>query len=348
MKNKRVLIFGGSGSLGVTLVRRLIDHNSICVYSRDESKHWALKNKFNNKNVSFMIGDIRDKSRVREAISRYKPNVIIIAAALKHVDICELSPEESIKTNIIGPQNIASLVEENHSEYSEFLETVLMVSTDKACAPINVYGMSKAVAERVVLEKARSVDTIKFCAVRYGNVLESRGSIIPLFLYQALHDEYLTVTREDMTRFLMTLDDSVDLILDCIDTAGTGELYVPKLKSMKILDLANIFSRRYNKPIKIVGIRSGEKIHEAMINETESLRTIERGNRFVIKPIYDTTIYNQDMFDFNSSTDVLTVDELETYLDTMGYLEKKIDDFKDVQIDTIRKVSQDVIRSMTK
>lgn len=344
---KRYLIFGGSGSLGTTLITRLIKDNNICVFSRDESKHWALKNRFNNKNVSFMIGDIRDKKRVAEAITRYKPNIIIIAAALKHVDICELSPEESVKTNITGPMNIADIVEENAEEYSKFLETVLMVSTDKACAPINVYGMSKAIAERVVLEKARNINTIKFCAVRYGNVLESRGSIIPLFLYQAKNDEYLTVTREDMTRFLMTLDESVDLILDCIQNAENGELYIPKLKSMLIMDLANIFSKRYNKPVKVVGIRSGEKIHESMINETESLRTIERGNRFVVKPIYDTQIYNQNLFDFNSSLTLLPMDELEQYLDTMGYLNKSVEDFKDVEIDVIRKISQDNIRSMT-
>ena len=347
MMRKKYLIFGGSGSLGTTLVQRLIRDNDICIYSRDESKHWALKNKFNSKNISFMIGDIRDKDRVKESISRYRPNVIIIAAALKHVDICELSPAESIKTNITGPQNIADLVEENWKEYSEFLETVLMVSTDKACAPINVYGMSKAIAERVVLEKARNVSAIKFCGVRYGNVLESRGSIIPLFLHQATHDEFLTVTREDMTRFLMTLDESVDLILDCISTAENGELYIPKLKSMRIIDLAQIFSKRYNKPIKVVGIRSGEKIHESMINDTESLRTIERDNRFVVKPIYDTRIHNQDMFDFNSSLDILSIDELEQYLDSKGYLNKKVEDFKDVEIDIVRKISQDAIRSMT-
>lgn len=344
---KRYLIFGGSGSLGTTLINRLISDNEVCVFSRDESKHWALKNKLNNKNLSFMIGDIRDKNRVQEAISRYKPNVIIIAAALKHVDICELSPDESVKTNIVGPQNVANAVEERANEYSEFLETVLMVSTDKACSPINVYGMSKAIAERIVLEKARTINSIKFCAVRYGNVLDSRGSIIPLFLYQATHQEYLTVTREDMTRFLMTLNESVDLILNCINTSVTGELYVPRLKAMRILDLANIFSKRYNKPVKVVGIRSGEKVHESMINHTESLRTVERGDVFVIKPAYETTIYNEQVFDFNSSLDVLGIEELESYLTSLGYLDKQIDDFKDTQIDLIRKVNQDTIRSMT-
>lgn len=344
---KKYLIFGGSGSLGTTLIQRLIKDNNICVFSRDESKHWALKNKFNNKNVSFMIGDIRDKKRVKEAIARYKPNVIIIAAALKHVDICELSPEESIKTNILGPTNVVDVVEENADEYSKFLETVLMVSTDKACAPINVYGMSKAIAERVVLEKARTISNIKFCAVRYGNVLDSRGSIIPLFIYQSRNQEFLTVTRDDMTRFLMTLNESADLILNCIDTAQSGELYVPRLKSMKIIDLANIFSKRYGKPVKIVGVRSGEKVHESMINPTESLRTIERGNVFVIKPAYETTIHNETVFDFNSSLDVLSIEELESYLVLLGYLDKQIEDFKDTQVDLIRIVNQDVIRSMT-
>ena len=160
-----------------------------------------------------------------------------------------------------------------------------MVSTDKACSPINVYGMCKSLAERIVLEKSRN-SNVTFCATRYGNVLESRGSIIPLFLYQAKNKKEFTITHKKMTRFLMTLDDSVDLIVDALNYAQHGDTFVPNLASMKIMDLAEIFSSIYNKPIKVTGIRVGEKLHESLINETESLRTqfIPENDRFIISP----------------------------------------------------------------
>jgi UDP-N-acetylglucosamine 4,6-dehydratase len=347
LTNKRIMIIGGSGSLGTTLIRRLIDSNNILVYSRDESKHWALKNKFNNRNLAFTVGDIRDKQRLRQSILRYRPNIIIIAAALKHVDVCELAPSESIQTNIDGPKNVADIIEEEYLVCRLFVQSVLMVSTDKACSPINVYGMSKAIAERVVLEKARELSDIKFCAVRYGNVLESRGSIIPLFLYQAKNNIDLTITHPDMTRFLMTLDQSVDLILNCIMNAKSGELFVPRLPSMKIIDLANIFAEKYNVNVKLIGMRSGEKMHESMINPTESLKTLDMGKHFVIRPAYETTIHNDMPYDFNSELTCMTKQELCDYLTELGYLDRELTEFDDVTIDTIRKTSHEHIRSMT-
>lgn len=348
LRRRKIMIIGGSGSLGTTLIRRLLKDNDILVYSRDESKHWALKNKFNNTNLSFTVGDIRDKERLRQSIMRWRPSVIIIAAALKHVDICELAPSESILTNIEGPKNVVDIVEENYLECRLFLRTVLMVSTDKACSPINVYGMSKAIAERVVLEKARELQGIHFCAVRYGNVLESRGSIIPLFLHQARSGKNLTVTHKDMTRFLMTLDESVDLIMFCIEESSSGQMFVPKLKSMKIIDLAEILALKYGVGIDIVGMRSGEKMHESMINETESMRTVDNGDTFCIMPAYNTTIYNHQPYDFSSANTCMTKDELEIYLTKLGYLTRDLDEFDDVTIDTIRKTSPETIRSMTR
>jgi len=345
----KYLIFGGSGSLGTTLINRLCkdSNNIVYVYSRDESKHWALKNKFNKFfNLFFIIGDIRDKDRVRKELLKTDPHHVIIAAALKHVDICELAPSESIQTNTIGPQNIVDVVEEETRGLSN-LRTVLMVSTDKACSPINVYGMTKAISERIVLEKARHIKNIKFCAVRYGNVLESRGSIIPLFLHQARNQDRLTVTHGDMTRFVMTLDESVDLILNCIVNSNSGELFVPRLPSMKIMDLAKIFSERYDTPIEITGIRSGEKFHEAMINETESIKTVDMGSYFVVHPSWSTEIFSDKMFQYDSTVDLMTKEQLKIFLEERGYLNKDEQEFDDVQIDVIRKTSQDTIRNMT-
>jgi FlaA1/EpsC-like NDP-sugar epimerase len=348
MKNS-YLIFGGSGSLGTTLINRLCTNsdNIVYVYSRDESKHWALKNKFNKfSNLFFIIGDIRDKDRIRKELLKINPHHVIIASALKHVDICELAPSESIQTNIIGPQNVVDVVEEENRNLSK-LETVLMVSTDKACSPINVYGMSKSIAERVVLEKARHIHHIKFCAVRYGNVLESRGSIIPLFLHQAKNQDKLTVTHRDMTRFVMTLDESVDLILNCIVNSNSGELFVPRLPSMKIMDLAEIFSEKYNTPIEVTGIRSGEKFHEAMINETESIKTVDMWTYFIVHPSWSAEIFSDKMFQYDSTVDLMTKEQLKTFLEEKGYLNKDEKEFDDIQIDVIRKTSQDTIRNMT-
>lgn len=326
MENKRILIFGGSGSLGLSLINRLIDKNKILVYSRDEAKHWNIKNKIKNKNLSLVIGDIRDYQRVKEEIVKYKPDIIIIVSALKHVDICELFPKESILTNINGPQNVIDIITDK-IEMLQNLEVVLMVSTDKACSPINIYGMCKSISERIVIEKGRHFNKVKFLVVRYGNVLQSRGSIIPLFMYQAKNDPFFTLTRSDMTRFLMTLDESVDLIIDIIKNGASGESWIPKLRSMRIEDLANIFSKVYNKPVKEVGIRSGEKIHEYLINQTESLRSIITEKHYIIKPIYENKIYNNKPYDYDSSIDILDYKNLFEYLKLLNVFKEDIDNF---------------------
>ena len=238
--NKRIIIFGGSGSLGQTLIKRLYKNNNLMIFSRDEAKHWTIKNNFKSKNISFAVGDIRDKNRVEEVMVRFNPNIVLMASALKQVDTCELSPFESVQTNILGINNIVDVVEKNVNSLTD-TESVLMISTDKACAPTNVYGMCKSVAERLVLIKSKDIKSVKFAAVRYGNVLDSRGSILPLFKHQVQTQEFLTVTHEDMTRFIMTLDDSVNLILTTLERSSHGETWIPKLKAMKIQDLAEIY-----------------------------------------------------------------------------------------------------------
>lgn len=338
----RVLIFGGTGSLGKTLIRRFMrdeEVTAIYAFSRDEAKHWTIRNELQNQlgadKVKFLVGDIRDKARVKEAIVSSMANTIIVAAALKQVDTCELSPRESILTNLIGTQNVAESVAELQMLPNT---TVLFVSTDKACSPVNVYGMCKAVSERVVTSLAERFGAWgpRFVGVRYGNVLESRGSIIPLFKYQAENQEFLTVTHPDMTRFVMTLDDSVDLIQKTLSEAKSGEIWIPRLPAMRIGDLANIFAVQHGKKIKIVGLRPGEKMHEALINDSESVRTRFEGDKhYVIGPAFKAG--SGEAFEYTSADDVMTREQLGEHLVKLGILDRPLSQFEGRSIEEIVK-----------
>lgn len=338
---KKFLVIGGTGSLGKALIRRLIEDSHVCVYSRDESKQWTIRNEYDshssNHRLSFRVGDIRDKQRVKEVIEEVRPDSIIVAAALKQVDTCELAPRESILTNIIGTQNVVDSVVELNRAGVNVPKQVLFVSTDKACAPVNVYGMCKSISERYVTSQA-AAEHLKtaFIGVRYGNVLESRGSIIPLFKYQGENAESFTVTHPDMTRFLMTLDDSVDLIKTALSFGKSGQIWIPRLKSMKIGDLADIFSELYRKPVSVIGLRPGEKMHEALINESESVRTEESKHHYVIGPAYLGGEMGAKMFEYTSADDVMTRVELYMYLKDLGILDKKLSDFEGKSIEEIR------------
>lgn len=336
IENKKVLIFGGTGSLGLSLIRRLIGECNLSVFSRDEAKHWTIKNQYkNSKNLNFYVGDIRDYERVSDVLRKEDPDIVIIASALKQVDTCELSPEESIKTNIMGPKNVVNAVVNNKKNLS--CDTVLFVSTDKACEPVNVYGMSKAISERVVTSNEMFHDDIRFLGVRYGNVLESRGSIIPLFKYQALNSDCLTVTHKDMTRFLMTLDQSVDLILDTIEKGRSGEIWIPRLPSMNIMDLANIFAKKYNKRVEMIPIRPGEKIAETLVGVSESLRTRKDNDHYIISPAHYDVSSSCSYFEYTSADDVLSIDALESYLDKdLGIIDRDMELFVGKSIEEIR------------
>lgn len=313
---EKILIFGGTGSLGKTLIKRYVENNEVICFSRDESKHWTIKNEFKHGNLSFVVGDIRDQDRVRQALLNVNPTIVIIASALKHVDTCELSPNESIKTNVSGVSNVVDSIEDLHTRLVN-LHTCLMVSTDKACAPTNVYGMCKGLAERIVLSK--KAENIKFVATRYGNVLESRGSIVPLFLHQCKNSDYITVTHEDMTRFLMTLDDSVDLIENAVKNAKSGVTFIPDIKSMRIMDLAEIFAEKYDKKIKVIGMRPGEKLHEDLISPPEAQRA------FLVDKIYHLqhVTFSQAIPEskriepYDSSKSLLSKEELKKYLESL-------------------------------
>ena len=317
IQNKRILIVGGTGSLGNSLTTRYLDNNNnVAIYSRSENNQWLMKQKYNNDNLTFFIGDIRDKERLETCLFKYKPNIIIVAAALKHIDICENNINECINTNIDGIRNIVNII----TTYSmigniPFLETVLFVSTDKACAPENTYGMCKSVSERIMIEKTQFLTTPKFINVRYGNVLSSRGSLIPFYknLVKDDNTKFIPVTDSNMTRYFMTLEDSVDLIDYSILYGKSGDTVIPRyIYSYKIIDIANYFSKTHNIPIKITGIRPGEKIHETLISYTESLRTIEQDSYYIIKPTYFKIIDNCVLFpnkEFSSLTSVIELND---------------------------------------
>lgn len=340
---RRVLVFGGTGSLGRKLIERYLVSASdeIAVYSRDEAKHWSLRNELSSgplapviPRLRFFVGDVRDANRVQNVIRTYDPTTIIIAAALKQVDTCELSPSESVLTNLVGTQNVIDAVTCERGNVSE----VLFVSTDKACSPVNVYGMCKAVSERIVTSQSQvGRDRVKWLCTRYGNVLESRGSIIPLFKHQALYAPSLTVTDRNMTRFVMTLDESVDLIQHALECGKSGDTWVPRLPAMKIGHLADIFAQRCDKPVRIVGARPGEKQHEDLINESESVRTrpTSDNRHFVISPA--TSPGTGDPFVYSSKQDVWQRDQLEGYLQGLGILDAPLDAFKGRSIEEIVK-----------
>ncbi|MAH43891.1 hypothetical protein CL614_09305 [archaeon] len=314
IKNKKILIIGGTGALGKTLVKRYHKSNEIIVLSRDEHKHYFIKKEY--PYIQSIIGDVKDKSSIKNCLMRFKPHIVINAAALKHVPICEDDPFESVKTNIIGHQNIIESVNEVGN-----IETLMFVSTDKACNPINVYGMCKAISERLYVEYAKQRDIPKVVLVRYGNVLESTGSVIPFFKSLLENNcDYLPITHFDMTRFLLTLDQATELIDWAYKFDGShGKIAVPKVKSLKVTDVANVLKEFYGKTkdieLKEIGIRPGEKLHEEMISGEEWMRT-EKHENFLIgnKNIrdeqksynsYDSLMDSSDAYSFLKKSGVI-------------------------------------------
>ena len=304
MKNKRILIIGGTGALGRALIRKYNVDNTIMIFSRDEHKHVDLMKEYTD--VESHLGDIRDKDSIRNCFDKFKPDVVINTAALKHVPICETNSIESVKTNILGHQNVIESIREFKN-----IETLIFVSTDKACKPINIYGMCKAISEKLYSNYAETETDTKVVTVRYGNVLESTGSVIPYFK-QLLKDgsDFLPITHTDMTRFLITLDDAVELIDWTYNHPSShGKIAVPKIKSMKMVDLARCLIKNYGDnsiELKIVGIRPGEKLHEEMISEEEWFRTEEYENYLI-----NNHQVNSNIWSYNSKDTLM--DEEEAY-----------------------------------
>ena len=311
-QNKTILIFGGSGSLGNKIISTHIEHNNVINFSRDENKHWQMNLKY--ATLKHIIGDIRNYDKVESAITRTKPDIIIVAAALKHIDRCEFESEECIQINLNGLKNVLNAVE----KYP--VSCVCFISTDKACSPVNIYGMTKALCESLMVERSKFIQT-KLVSVRYGNVLNSRGSIIPVLNHkgQDPHCDHFSLTHKTMTRFIMTLDESLSLIEYAILEGNTGEIIIPRLKSMYIKDLIEIFSEKYNKPVKMMPIRTGEKFYETLINETQSTRTINKGLYYHILPTYSNVVYNT-IFELDSRQDIMKKEDLKQYLEDINLL----------------------------
>ena len=289
MKNKTILITGGTGSLGQALIKRLKQANKIIVYSRDEGKQALIFG--NNPEIIRVIGDIRDYDKLNVTLQRHEVDYIIHTAALKRIDDMEIHPDECVKTNIQGSENVARAALENN------IKKCILVSTDKACQPVNVYGSSKFIAERIFTNYDYNSKSTIFSSVRYGNVIASRGSFIPLWLDMIKKGKTLRVTSEDMTRFLFTLDDAVDAVLGALKNSLGGEVFVPQINSYTlpscIKALENILSMKCK--TTITGLRPGEKLHEDMLAKTELDFTYEVPgiNLLQIRPQYTNKIYQK-------------------------------------------------------
>jgi len=284
LRGKRILITGGTGSFGHFMIRRILSFEpaEIRIFSRDEKKQFDMRHEFAAvPRVTFVVGDVRDAQQLRQACGGI--DIIFHAAALKQVPSCELFPMEAVKTNVLGAENMISAAIENG------VERVVAVSTDKAVKPVNVMGMSKAIQERLIISANQSPHnrSTKFCCVRYGNVMSSRGSVIPLFKRLIRDGKPLTVTHPEMTRFMLTFGDAADLVLYAMEHTQGGELFVKKAPSAYIVNVAEALLDLAGKDrgeIKFIGQFAGEKIHEILISEEEATRSQDHKDYFVVAP----------------------------------------------------------------
>lgn len=332
LEGKRILVTGGTGSLGKVLIRRLLETEmgtpkQIVVFSRDEAKQHYMRLEYQNRRVAvddfiyrnfealvtFRIGDVRDYHTVSAVLTDI--DVVVNAAALKQVPTCEYFPQEAVMTNIHGPLNIERAIRENKLS----VETVIGVSTDKACNPVNVMGMTKALQERVFIRANLECPNTRFVCVRYGNVLASRGSIIPLFHEQIRKGGPVTITDDKMTRFFLSLNSAVDTIFEAIMTGNKGDIYVPNIPSVKIVDLARALIDSRNIEIKSIGMRPGEKLHEVLISDEEAMRSTLRGDYYVIRPMLPELLDSADNIQslnsaFSSSDNLMATDDIHDML----------------------------------
>lgn len=279
-KNKVLMITGGTGSFGNTVLKRFLstDVSEIRIFSRDEKKQEEMRIAFNNPKLKFYIGDVRDYDSIFRALKGV--NYVFHAAALKQVPSCEFYPHEAVKTNILGSENVMS------AAIASGVSRVVMLSTDKAVYPINAMGISKAMMEKFMVSKARmqNIGDTVFCATRYGNVMASRGSVIPLFVDQLKSAKPLTITDPEMTRFLMSLEDSVDLVLYAFEQGRQGDIFVQKAPASTISDMAQALKELFKKdnPVNIIGTRHGEKLYETLISREEMFKAEDLGSYYRI------------------------------------------------------------------
>jgi UDP-glucose 4-epimerase len=336
-KDKTLLVTGGTGTFGNAVVRRFLntDIKEIRIFSRDEKKQDDMRRFYKNDKLKFFIGDVRDIQSVRNAM--YGVDYVFQAAALKQVPSCEFFPLEAVKTNILGTENVLTAA-------IEFgVKKVVCLSTDKAVYPINAMGMSKALMEKIFVAKSRTVEPDKtlICGTRYGNVMASRGSVIPLFVQQIKSGKPLTVTNPEMTRFLMSIEEAVDLVLYAFQNGNQGDRFVKKSPSAKIGDLAQAMKEIFEveNEIKIIGTRHGEKMHETLLTKEEHLVSKDLGDFYRIPA--DTRDLNYEKYfeegtydlskyvDYRSdNTTILNVEQTKEKLLSLDYIQKELEDYK--------------------
>lgn len=336
-KNKTLLITGGTGSFGNAVMKKFLtsDIREIRIFSRDEKKQDDMRKKYSNKKLKFYIGDIRDITSVRNAM--YGVDFVFHAAALKQVPSCEFFPLEAVKTNILGTENVLDAAIEMG------VKKAICLSTDKAAYPINAMGISKAMMEKVFVAKSKVVDSSRtlICGTRYGNVMASRGSVIPLFIEQIKNKKDLTITNPSMTRFLMNLDEAVDLVLFAFQHASPGDIMVQKSPASTIGDLAQALLELFNSnnQIRVIGTRHGEKKYETLLTKEEFLVAQDMGNFYKVPA--DTRDLNYDKFfiegnkdvesitDYNSdNTERLSIDKIKSKLIELQYVKNELDSWR--------------------
>jgi FlaA1/EpsC-like NDP-sugar epimerase len=338
LQDKRILVTGGTGSLGKILVRRLLsgEHGTprkVIVLSRDEAKQHEMRLDYMHRTVTtdevifrnfqqvleFRIGDVRDFHDVCSAVK--DSDIVFNAAALKQVPTCEYFPEQAVLTNCIGALNIVRAIRENGYP----VEAVIGISTDKACKPVNVMGMTKAVQERIFISANVLTPNTRFVCVRYGNVLASRGSVIPLFHEQIRRGGPITITSPDMTRFLLSLSQAVDTVLEAVQHAKPGETYVPNVPAATLVNVAKALIGDRGIEIDYIGVRPGEKIHEIMVSEEECHHSTRRGDYYAILPMLpelrdDTQEIDGLSREFSSHDNVVSLPETVALLEQHGLL----------------------------
>ncbi len=318
-ESKNILITGGAGFIGRALVDEILKYNpaKIVIFSRDEVKHYRMMEQLKGAPLESIIGDIRDYDAIYRATKGI--DIVIHAAALKRIDILEYHVNESVNTNILGSINVIKACTENN------IEKALLVSSDKACAPINAYGACKFISEKLFNNFAPQKSQTTFLVVRYGNVLQSTGSVIPFFCEKIRNNEVIPLTNEYMTRFFITKQQAVELIFKALLYGKGGEVFIPSLPAFKIVDLIAVLQEKLGNTtdIEIVGLRPGEKIHEAMINSTEVPRTYKFQNMFIIVPTVE--LNNQDAVYKN---ELLSTDIMDEYVSNQEVLSQK--DLKEI------------------
>ena len=325
LKDKILLITGGTGSFGNAVLDKFLDSElkEIRIFSRDEKKQHDMRVKYNNPKIKFFIGDVRSKESIVSAIQNV--NYIFHAAALKQVPSCEFFPIEAVKTNVLGTDNVLSLAIENE------VEKVICLSTDKAVYPINAMGVSKAMMEKTFVAKSRTITKTIICGTRYGNVMASRGSVIPHFYNQINNGNEITVTDPNMTRFMMTLEDAVDLVLYAFNNGESGDIFVQKSPAATIGLLAQTMKKLYNSKVDIknIGIRHAEKMHETLLSREERLVSEDLGNYFRVpadnrdlnyNKYFTEGVENNVLEEYNSSNTIqLEEKSLRKLLEKIGF-----------------------------